>query len=299
MKKILHTLIILLIATIVKGQDYDISHYAFTRDIINPASFIQMNDVNAFVLYGNEFTGFENTPKVLTADVSLKLNDYKLGLSVIGDYIGYDKTQFLKLRFARQFTISDKSFFSLGLSAGAVFKTLETTKMTFENQDDPLSEYDISETNFDISVGTEFQIDKLFIGLSADHLLKEFENSEYTQTPESQYYAYAQYAINSLRSVWFYPHITARYYEDIYHAEFGLLALFKEKFWVGASYSTSHNLTAMTGLRISKNILFGYAYKTNINSELGDSFKTNSHEVFLSFSFNKDHKRIKSVRFID
>lgn len=301
MKRIVTFLIILLAATVVKGQDFDISHYAFTRDVMNPASFIQMNDVNAFVLYGNEFSGFEEKPNVLMADVSLKLGDYKLGLSVIGDYIGYDKTQNLKLRFARQFTVSEKSFFSLGVSAGAIFKTFETTQMTFEEEDDPLSQYDLSKTKFDFAFGAEIQIDKLFVGFSAEHFWKDVENedAEKEQTPISQYYGYAQYAIDALRSVYFFPHVTARYYKDIYYGELGIIALVKDKFWIGASYSMYHDLTAMTGLRITKNILFGYAYKTNLNSELENPFVTNTHEIFLSFSFNKQSGRIKSVRFID
>lgn len=298
MKKIAYIVIFLFAVNIAKGQDFDISHYTFARDVMNPASFIQMNDMNAFVLYGNEFSGFNQGPNVLMADVSVKLNEYKLGLSVIGDYIGYDKTQYLKLRFARRFKISKKSYFSLGMNAGAIFKTFETTKMTFEDEDDPLSYADLNETNFDFSFGAEIQLDKLFVGFSADHLLKEFENEE-DVTPISQYYTYAQYAVTTMRSVWFFPHVTGRYYKDVYYGELGIIALVNNKFWVGASYSMYHDLTAMTGLRIAKNILFGYAYKTNLNSELENPFITNTHEIFLSFSFNKDGNRIKSVRFID
>ncbi len=300
MKKNINFLFILLAAiNIAKGQDLDISQYTFTRDIINPASFIQFNDINALVLYSNEFSGFEQQPNVLMADVCFRLmEDYKLGLSVTGDVIGYDNTQKLKLRFARQFAISEKSFFSLGLSTGALLKSLETTKMTFEENDDPLSYQDLSETSFDFDFGIEFQFNKLFLGFSAGHLWKEFENPEF-QTPVSHYYGYAQLTINSMRAIWFYPHVMARYYREVHYGEMGLIALIKDKFWLGTSYSIYHDLVGMAGFRLRKNILFGYAYKTNMNGELLNPGTTNTHEVFLSFSFNKSQEQIKSVRFID
>jgi len=155
---------------VLNAQDLNISQYIFYRDGLNPASFTQNNDVNIFVLNNNQFTGFEQEPTTKVADVSFRLNDYKLGVSFINDIIGFDKSQNVKIRFARQFSISEKSSFSLGLSAGTIHKRLEATKMTFEFGDDPMSYYDIANTRFDFDFGCEFLVNNFFVGFSVNHL---------------------------------------------------------------------------------------------------------------------------------
>lgn len=298
MNKLFIVISILLLAKIINAQDLNISQYAFYRDAINPASFTQNNDVNVFILYNNQFSGFTQQPNTQIADVSILLNHYKIGISAINDIIGFDKSQNIKLRFARQFAISENSFFSLGLSAGALHKRMEATKMTFEYADDPKSYFDDADTRFDFDFGAEVQIDKLFIGLSVTHLGKQFQNPDFNN-PISHYYGYAQLAVNTNNSFRFYPNSLARFWKNTFYNEYGLLCFYRNKAWLGTSYSIYHDLVATTGLRIAKNILFGYAFKTNMNGKLLNPGITNSHEVFLNFAFNGNKGFMKSVRFID
>lgn len=299
MYKFLIIFVFLIITTDqLRAQDLILSQYAFYRDGINPASFTQDNDVNVFVLYNNQFSGFEHQPNTQIADVSLKLNDYKMGISAINDVIGFDKSQNIKLRLARKFAISEKSFFSLGLSAGVLNHKLEATKMIFEYGDDPVSYSDRGATRFDIDFGTEFQFDKLFLGLSVTHLGKEIKNPDY-DSPVAHYYAYAQYAVKSNESFLFFPNLIMRYWKNTIYGELGLLAFYKNKVWLGANYSNHSDLAASAGLKITKNIYFGYSYKTNMNPKLLNPGITNTHEVFLNFAFNRKDGRIKSIRFID
>jgi len=300
MKRLLIILITAIVSISVTGQDLNISQYAFYRDGMNPASFMQNNDVNVFVLYSNEFSGFEQKPNTQIADVSLNLSGHKIGLAVVNDIIGFDKAQNVKVRYAKQFALSEKSFFSLGLSAGAMHNRLEATQMSFEDPDilDPLSFYDYTYTRLDFDFGTEFQFDRLFLGFSVTHLGKQVSNPE-NDNPISHYYGYAQYAINSNNAFRFYPNVLARVWKNTFWGEAGLIAFYKNKAWLGTTYTGYHDLTFTAGMRVAQRILFGYAFKSNMNGQILKPWGTNSHEVFLNFAFNKDKGNIKSVRFLD
>lgn len=298
MKKIIIAIIVLVSAFAVNAQDLNISQYAFYRDGMNPGSFIQNNDINVFILYNNEFSGFAQQPKTQIADISFNINGHKLGLSVLNDIIGFDKSQNVKIRYAKQFTLSTKSFFSLGLSAGAMHNRLEATNMTFEIEDDPLSYSDYGQTRLDFDFGAEFQFDKFFVGLSVTHLGKQVSNPE-NDNPISHYYGYAQYSINSNNVFRFYPNVLVRSWKNTFWVEAGLQAFYKNKVWLGVTYTEYHDLTFNTGMRVGKKIMFGYAFKSNMNSQILNPWGTNSHEVFLNFAINKDPRNIRSVRFLD
>lgn len=289
---------LLLFAKFMTAQDLIVSQHIFCRDLINPSSFEQSNDVNVFLLFNKQYTGIVQQPNTQIADVSIKRHETKFGITVINDVIGYDKTQYFKLRYARRFAITNEAHFSLGLSGGVVHKQIEATKLTFEDDDDPLSYTDLSDTRFDFDFGAEFEYQQLVVGFSVNHLGSEFSNPDFS-SPTAQYYGFAQYGLNLNKQLTLYPNVLARYWEKNYYGELGLLAFYKNKFWLGTNYSLNHNLILSTGFRIAENMLLGYAYKNNLSGEMPNVGITNTHEIFVNFAFNKDRKRIRSVRFID
>jgi type IX secretion system PorP/SprF family membrane protein len=296
MKKIIFSLIFLVQLLVAAGQDLNINHYPFYRDGLNPGSFIHSPEVNVLLLYNNEFWGFAQEPNTQLADVSVNLNGNKLGLMVYNDIIGYDKAQNIKLRYARQFTLSDSknSSFSLGLSAGAIHKRFQATQMEFEYEDDPMSLQDYGHTVLDFDFGVEFIFDKLVLGLATNHLGKPLTNFE-DINPTPQHYGYGQYTINT-RLFRFKPNVLFRYWKNTYWVEAGLLAFYKDKFWLGFSYTDYHDMAFMAGMKLLDKIHLGYAFKSNMNDQILRPWNTNSHEIFLNFSFGGLGKYPNSVR---
>ncbi|HPT32618.1 MAG TPA: PorP/SprF family type IX secretion system membrane protein [Prolixibacteraceae bacterium] len=283
MKKCIIFSILMIQALLTLGQDLNINHYPFYRDGLNPGSFIQAPEVNVFLLYNNEFWGFAEEPQTQIVDVSVNLNDNKLGLMVYNDIIGHDIAQNIKLRYARLFSLSDNSSFSLGLSTGAVHKRLQATKMEFEDPSDPVHMNDYAHTVLDFDFGAELQLDKLIVGLSTNHLGKPI--SEFDEVnPVMHYYGYAQYTIPT-RTFRFKPNVLMRYWKKTFWIEAGVLAFYKDQFWLGSSYTDYHDLNFMAGMKVLKNIHFGYAFKSNMNDQILSPWNTNSHEIFLNFGF--------------
>lgn len=280
------------------AQDLKFANYPFFRDGINPSSFIQANDINALFLYSNEFSGFETKPMTQVADVSFNLQGHKLGLTFANDKIGYNRKQNITLRFAKRFYLSENSFFSLGLGAGVISNVYETTRMVFEEEGDPLSMYDHTQTAFDFDFGAEFQFNNLFVGISSKHLNRAFSNPD-NESPIAHYYGYAQYSFNTQSLFSFYPVVLMRSWKNIFWGEAGMMTFYKNSVWLGIMYSSDHDLTVPFGMRIFKNIMFGYAFKSNMNPNLSQSWKTNSNEVFLNISINKNDITINTPRFMD
>jgi len=286
MKKIFLSVILTIPVILIYAQDLNINHYSFYKDGLNPGSFIHAPEVNLFLLYNNEFWGFVEEPKTQILDVSVNLSGNKLGVMVYNDIIGWDKSQNIKLRYAREFEINEKSSFSLGLAAGVIHKRLEATKMDFELDGiDPVSFYDQTHTVGDFDFGAEFRFENLVIGLSTNHLGKPLTKfDDFAPTPH--YYGYGQYTTSG-KPVQFRPSVLMRYWKSTFWAEAGALAFFNNLFWFGATYTTDHDLNCMAGLKImkNKNFHFGYAFKSNMNAAILRPGSTNSHEIFLNISF--------------
>jgi len=298
------TIIIVLVAGLliclkISGQDILINNHFFLKDRINPASFIQSNDLNAFLLYKNEFSGFDQQPNVYTFDASLVLKKNKIGINLFADDIGQSIYQNINIRYARQFFISQYSFFTLGLSSGVLRHRLKRTQMHFENPDDPLSYSDYSTTRFDFSFGAEYNHhDKLFAGISVNHLQSCFSRETDTD-PFVHYYGYLYFMLAGRNAFVFYPNFLLRYRLKKIWVDAGMNVFYKNKVWLGTYYTINHDLTVNAGIRIKSDIMFGYAYKTSLKSDILQPLRTNTHEIFLNFIFNKNNIIIKTPRFID
>lgn len=295
MKKIAFAILCLCQLLPAAGQDLNINHYPFYRDGLNPGSFIQSPDVNLFLLYNREFMGFAQEPNMQVFDMSVNLNGNKLGLMVLNDMIGFDITQNVKLRYARRFLLSEKTFFSLGLGSGAIHRNLRVTKMSFEEEGDPMSLQDYAHTVLDFDFGAEFHFSQLVLGMSVNHLGKPLTRFEET-SPVPHYYAYGQYTFFSRSLLRFKPNVLFRYWRDTYWVEAGVLAFYKDHFWLGSSYTNNHDLTFMAGFRLVRNLHLGYAFKSSMSAEILKPWSTNSHEIFLNFGFSGNNRFPNSVR---
>ncbi len=280
------------------AQDMIFSQNMFYKDNINPSSFLISNDYNVFLLYNHNLSGFDNNPQTQVADFSMVKGKQKFGIYFINDKLGFDLIQNVKARYAQRFEISRNSSFSLGLAIGAVHRKLEVTKLTFETGDDPLSYSDYSKTWFDYDFGVEYRYEQLYIGLSFTHFGRMLNNSD-NEVLTSHVYAYAQYAYAVNKMFTLYPNLLMRHWKGSFFIETGVTGYYKNTFWAGISFSDFQDLTMMAGLKIYKDMMFGYAYKANLNKKILNPFATSTHEIFINIPINTQRKNIRTPRFID
>lgn len=288
---------LVLFTGVLGAQDLHIIQNTFYRDGINPASFAQANDFNVFILHNTQYVGFDESPNYQIIDASFYSGGNKLGLSIFNDALGVQHRMNFKLRYAKQFDISSKSFFSLGINAGATNNRFDPDKMVFENDDDPLKYIDHSNTKFDFDFGAEFQFSKLILGLSVNHLNTLMVDEEIVNQL-SHFYGYAQMALFTNGSIHLYPNLVARVWNETFWMESGLLVFYKDLIWIGPGYSSSHDLSISTGIGF-RNFKLGYAFRSNMDSEILSAWGANTHEIMLNIAFNHEKVNINTPRFID
>ena len=293
------TFVLALLTISGSAQDIIFSQNMFYKDNINPSSFLIANDMNIFLLYNNNLgSGFDMNPQTQVADINFVMDNHKLGLFIVNDKLGYDKIQNVKVRYAQRFQLTNNSSFSFGLAVGAVHRKLEVTKLIFEKPDDPLSYQDYSRTWFDYDFGAEYQYNNLHVGLSTTHFGKIF-NPDENEVLTAHFYGYVQYACSVSKMLKLYPNLLVRQWKGSFFVDPGITAFYKSTVWAGISFSDFQELTAMIGMKVYKNILFGYAYRANMNRQVLNPFASSTNEVFLNFSMNKQSRNIKTPRFID
>lgn len=300
MKRILLFVISLVIYSNIWSQDLNISQYAFFRDGFNPSSFLQSNDMNVFLLLNKEFFEFAKQPTTQLVDLSFKFSDKKIGLTLYNDKIGFDLAQNVRMRYGQLFKLSENSTFSLGLGAGVMHNYLNAQQMSFEFPEDPLKYLDYKYTRVDFDFGTEFQLRNLTLGFSALHIGKQIKDFNlYNDSPAPHYYAYGEYAIKVNQSIVVFPNVLFRQWKNTFWGEASVVAFYKRAVWAGLTYTRHNDLTVNTGLRIMKNLMFGYAFKANMDPKLLKPISNDSHEIFLNYAVKWKEGGLKTPRFID
>jgi len=265
---------------------------------VNPASFLNTNDLNVFVLYNDQYAGFDGHPNTELFDFSLVFNNHKFGLTIINDVINFDKMQDIKARYSRKFLLADNNkSFSLGLGMGIFNRNLSKDQLVFERPNDPLGYQDYRKTYFDYDVGVEVQLNNFAAGFSTTHLGKVF-SEVFNETYVEHFNLYGQYMFQLNGPFRILPNFIVRYWEKSYLIDAGAIVFYKSV-WLGASYSGYHELTVNTGAELTKNIMFGYAFKTNMNSDVLGAFTSGTHEIFLNFSLKRDYRDVLTPRYID
>src|SRR6185295_12102546 len=97
-------------------------------------------------------------------------------------------------------------------------------------------------------------------------------------------------------NVYLKPSLLIKYVPDApMEADINLNVFFLNRFMLGGAYRTSDGFVAMTEIKITNKLRFGYAYDwpmTKLNN-----YTYGSHEFMLAYDFIKDVIKMKSPRF--
>ncbi len=295
MKKILLILIVfsvLLRFDIFSQNDVQISNFMFSKLWYNPA-FAGSNKttINALILARQQWVGFETAPATQIFELDTYFKKFGgIGLSIINDKLGYEKSISPKIMYSYQKQVSEKSFISAGIGLGAINKSLDGTKYIYENKDitDPNGIYDIeNEIEPELDFGLTFTNQKFTLGLSSTHITKSNKNASFIKIPR-HYYFYADYNIKMNNKVNIIPSFYIKSNKVITHYEINTNVIFAKKFRAGLSYRLSESVIGLLGMNITPNIKIGYSYDFDVG--VIEKYSSGSHEIFLICSFNKPYK---------
>jgi type IX secretion system PorP/SprF family membrane protein len=286
--------------------DPQFTQYMFNETFINPAYVGSQESISATLLYRNQWVGIEGAPKTQTFSIHapVKNRHVGLGISVMNEEIGISHQLSVYGYFAYRI-LYPHSALSFGLGGG------------FSNREERLSEVrtivpgdqqfmtDLTK-NFlpNSSFGIYYYNKKFYAGLSIPRLMENkiiisSVNSVVENTVNYKLWHYnlaTGYVFTLNEDLKFKPSLLIKVVQNA-PVEFDLNANFiiRDFLWLGAGYRTGDAVSALFGLQLSRQLLFGYSYDYTLTPL--QTYNSGTHEISLRFNFGYNKKLVISTRY--
>lgn len=271
--------------------DAMISNYMFCQLSYNPAFAGISTKIDASLLARQQWVGLAKAPstQILNFNNSTKkLGNY--GISLINDRLGFERSVNLRLIYAYPIKITQTSTLSAGFGLGFLNKTLDGTKLKYENRlvVDPSGEYNLhSEFKPAIDFGFVYASPKLKIGASSTHITNSDKNATFYNVPR-HVYVFGSYKIKLNNNLDLEPSVFVKSTKVITQIEANANLIISNKYWLGLSYRNKVSMNILAGMNLNKYLKVAYAYDYDTGKI--NAYSTGSHEIMLILSLDKNEK---------
>lgn len=314
MKKALFTAIVFSAAfgTATAQQQPQFSQYGFNGMLLNPA-YAGVKGQGEITLIGRyQYIGYSGTfdnggsPQtgMLTASLPVAAIGGGLGVGVYRDKISQLSITNAQLSYSKHIKIGTGT---LGLGVQGLFSNIYQGDFRAADENDPRVPHEGSDRKFDVGAGAWYESEKLYVGLSANNLLRsnyKFTSEDANKATarfiaENHAYLTAGYNIEASSSVVVTPTMLMKmvlpgklgdndkftFKNNSYEA--GVRATFNDRFWGGLGYRYDESFTALGGLSFAKDntMRVGLAYDFIAFSQ--DARALSSFEIMLSYRLPK------------
>lgn len=287
-------------------QDPQFTQNMFNRLYTNPGYAGTSNGICATALHRQQWVGFDGRPvtTVVNIDGTVKFLHGGLGLSILSDKLGAQYSGGVKLSYSYHLKLGG-GILGLGLEGGILFNTLDGSSLNAIQQGDQ----NIVGSNQggvapDLGFGVYYTTDKLYAGISANHLIGptlEFADGNSSSEVEiaRHFYAMAGYTWDVSPTFALKPSVFVK--TDAASAQFdlNLNVMWKNMVWAGASYRIDDAVAILAGVQLY-DFRLGYSY--DITTSDLNGYSSGSHEVMLGYCYKLRspvvNERYRNVRFL-
>jgi type IX secretion system PorP/SprF family membrane protein len=262
---------------------------------INPASINDSYVGEMTMGMRKQWVNFPGSPKTIFAYATLYAENLntQFGLKVLADKIGYNTISEIDISYA--YAVYLNSYWQLNMGIAMGFQTFgyDISKVEYAVANDPRSfEQLISDNNVNTDLGFEFSNSSWKLGMSSQNFLSLFDVMNINELHENTNIAYVFYKQNNIDFINFGGGITGIQTKNLLQAELNLNAYFKKTntnnaFQLGAFYRTWHEMGLLLGIQFDRMKIY-YSYDFNVGEIYRKS--VGSHEIVLSYKFNKTYK---------
>lgn len=324
MKKIFTTLTVALAAITSVSfaqQDPQFTQFMHSKLIYNPGYAGTSEAICANVLYRQQWVNFPGAPKtgLLSFDMPIGQLPIAIGLNVMSDQIGFDKTLFARLALSYNRHIG-AGVLGIGIDGGILQKQFNGTWITPDGSgvyDANIPNYtsgtgtttatnpNLNKLSYDVGFGAFYSIaNKMYVGISSTHLAAQDikQSSEIKFALARHYYIVGGYTFNVGEGGkhGINPNVKVKSDAASTQLDLNLTYIYNQKFWLGVSYRMQDAIAPMVGYKF-KGMKIGYSYDLTLSKIKG--FSSGTHEVMLGYCFNvKKPKKVTSyqnARFLD
>jgi len=298
------------ITSIQAQQEVMYSQYMSNMININPAYTGNRAGDNITSLYRKQWVNIEGAPTTYSLSWDRGSNDVGLGLhqsykpvsygiQLYSDRLGVENSTGFQAFYAYRININ-RSFFSFGVSAGAMNYRAAFSQVAATHGGDPMFQEDVNAWLPTAGVGALFATMNWYVGLSVPAMLQtKVKNNtyEYTTGANSHYFLTSGYIFDASNVLKLKPSVMLKGAKgETLHCDLNLNAWINNLVGLGISYRTNNAVVGMFEIRVVPQVTIGYAYDY-LTTKL-KTFSTGSHELMLKFEFNRpENQYILSPRY--
>ena len=312
MKKALSILaLFLMFGNAFAQQETQMSQYMFHNASFNPGAFGSSEGIAVNGWLREQWMGFkdDNGEKVapetylISADSPLKFLHGGIGICLLQDKLGFEKSTGLKLGYAYKAELGMGTL-SAGLNVGLQNRTIDFAKFKLIDEGDGLISSSLGEKTdmmIDLGLGVYYSAsDRYYIGFSATNLLQTKGNNTYYQNHRHFYLTGGyKWILPSYPAFQLEPSALIKTDGAVFQADLDAVVLYNNKIWGGLGYRYQDAVKVLAGMYI-KDLRIGLAYDIGASSQ--KRYNNGSMEVSIGYMFkletDKLRKSYRNTRFL-
>jgi type IX secretion system PorP/SprF family membrane protein len=313
MRKIFTAFCLLITSLSFAQQDPQFSQNPFTRLMVNPGYAGASDLLCGTLMHRQQWVGLPGRPQttMFTGDAAIRIGDAKplgVGMSIISDELGFDKTFMGKLAVAYRLPLGPGNL-GVGLEFGLLNKSVNGKWVSIDDyqQDANIPNAAVSANTLDLGFGLHYHIPGvMYAGISSTHLTAaELKTTNFQYSLARHYYIVGGYehALNEMITL--RPNLWVKTDMSSTQVDINVNALWNNMFWGGLSYRMQDAIVPMFGYQGSLtngkgNYRIGYSY--DVTTSQLRSYSNGSHEIMLGFCYDitppPKITRYRNVRFL-
>jgi len=279
-------------------QDPQFSQYMLNYLFNNPAYAGVEGFTKITAVHRSQWSGFNTTfdgsggaPNTQYIGMTTPVQKLRggVGFFIVNDNLGPQNNLQMQLSFAYHLAIKESKL-SFGLRTGIYSQSIDAGEYRIIREDDPIYVQLLnndSQVRPDLALGVWFQSEKVFAGVSFNHLLKsefDFGVAGLRNALEEHLVFTAGYNYELNYNLVVTPTVILKSDLNEISIEGGAIGTYDDKYWAGLSFRQGDAFIAMLGVNLlkDKSLSIGYSFDYVFKGQ--DAKQPTSHEVLLSYT---------------
>lgn len=307
MKKIILSILALSFAFIKTQaqQDVMVSQYMFNGLLLNPAYSGSHKYFTSTLMHRSQWVKLEGAPitSILAVDGPIKNKNIGLGLILMHDQIGATDQTDIYANYSYHLKLGNGKF-SFGIKAGVSKYLFNTNELVYWDENDNIYNQGNKQSAWlpKFGFGMYYYTDKWFTGISIPTLIAYDKNYTFgadvnKSSLVDRHYLLSGGLIFKLNEDFkMKPSVLVKYVPTApVQADININVLYKNQFWIGASYRTGDAISALIEYQTNFRFRIGYSYDFTLSNI--KRYSNGTHEIMIGYDFGKDIVKTKTPRF--
>lgn len=280
------------------------SQYMFNMLNVNPAYAGSRGTTTASALFRKQWVEMPGSPQttVISIDQASREGRVGLGLQLLDDKLGIERTTGVMASYAFRIPVSDQGVLSLGLRGGILNYRANFTEVNTFAPNDPTFNQNVNGILPAAGAGVYYTTDKFYVGLSIPSLLETKLNAREqadvkSGTLKNMHLFYTMGMVMDLSDqVKLKPSMLIKRVNGApVQFDFNTNVWLMDKIAFGASYRTKDAIVGLVEWQINDQLRFGYSYDHTISNLR--PFSQATHELMLRFEIGSSRSSFVSPRY--